>query len=142
MNPQQTLSSWVATSAMCCFLQDFQHETFLQKFSIVIGCTRTQVSGACTTWTLLQYHYATEAFPFDSFQQVAGHALIYYQLICHIKSTLVHLHIEPSIYFGHNFHIVGTAAGLTDGGSSYLVAEGPRYINPIFPSSPNVNRLC
>ena len=79
---------------------------------MIIGCSGTQVCGACTTWDLIQSHWVKWASPTAPFFQVSCQPLFRDIMVGHIKGLLAKLGLKP-FYSGHSLCIGGAATATT-----------------------------
>ena len=82
-------------------------DPFGQGFNMIIGCSGTQVCGACAVWDLMQSHWAKQASPMAPFFQLSGQPLLREMMVGPIKGLLAKLGLTPSHYSGHSMHIRG-----------------------------------
>ena len=99
-------------------LKTSKTDPFRWGIDVIIGCSGTQVCGACTAWDLIQSHWVKQASPAAPFFQLSGQPLSRDVMVGHIKGLLAKLGLNPSSYSGHSLHIGGattaTPAGLRD----------------------------
>ena len=91
---------------------------FGQGIDMIIGCSGSQVCGACATWNLIQSHWAKQVPPTALFFQLSGQSLSRDVMVGYIKGLLAKLGLNPSLYSGYSMCIRGattaTVAGLKD----------------------------
>ena len=85
---------------------------------MIIGCSGTQVCGACSVWDLIQSHTAKQASPTALFFHLSGQPLSRGMMVGHIKGLLEKLGLNPSLYSGHSMCTgevtMGAAAGFRE----------------------------
>ena len=74
---------------------------------MIIGCSGTQVCGACTAWDFIQSHWVKQASPTTLFFQLAGQPLSRDIMTSHIKGLLAKLGLNPAFYSRHSLCIGG-----------------------------------
>ena len=82
---------------------------------MTIGCSSTQVCGACAAWDLTQSQWVKWASPAAPFFQLSGWPLSRDVMVGHIKGLLDKLGLNPSSYSGHSLHIGGATIATTAG---------------------------
>ena len=99
-------------------LKTSKTDPFGLGIDMIIGCSGTQVCGACTAWNLIQSHRVKHASPTAPVLQLSRWPLSRDVMVGHIKSLLAKLGLNPSSYSRHSLHIGGatsaTTAGLRD----------------------------
>ena len=80
-------------------------DLFGQGVNMIIGCSDTQVCGACSAWDLLQSYWTKQASPTVQFFQLSGQPLSRGMMVGHIKGLLAKLVLNPSLYCGHSMCI-------------------------------------
>ena len=105
-------------SYITVFLRSSKTDPFRHGVSIVVGCSGTDICGACAAWGLLQFHHKIGTPPNAPFFQLAGRALHRKEFISHVRECLLSIGIPPAEYAGHSFRIGGAttaaAAGFSD----------------------------
>ena len=81
-----------------------KRDPFGQGVNMIIGCSGTQVCGACSAWDLIQSHWAKQATPTAPFFQLAGQPLSRGMMVGHMKGLLAKLRLNPSLYSGLCIH--------------------------------------
>ena len=93
-------------------------DPFVQGVDVIIGCSGTQVCGACSAWDLIQSHWAKQASPTVLFFQLSGQPLSRGMMVSCIKGILAKLGLNPSLFSGYSMNIgrvtMATVAGLRD----------------------------
>ena len=88
-------------------------DAFGQGIDVIIGCSGTQLCGACSAWDLIQSHWAKQASLTVPFFQLSGEPLLRSMIVGHIKGLLAKLGLNPSLYSGHSMHIRGVTTATT-----------------------------
>ena len=88
-------------------LKSSKTDSIGQGINVIIGCSGTQVCGACATWDLIQAHWANQASPTAPFFQLYGQPLPRTIMVGHIKGLLNRLGLNPSLYSRHSLCIGG-----------------------------------
>ena len=96
-------------------LKSSKTNPYRQSINMIIGCSSTQVCGACATWDLIQSHRVKQASLVAPFFQLSGQPLSRDVVVGHIKSLLAKLGLNPSFYSGHSLHIWGATTATTAG---------------------------
>ena len=96
-------------------LKSSKTDPFGQGIDVIIGCSSTQVCGACAAWDLIQSHQLKQASPVQPFFQLSGQPLSRDVVVGHIKGLLAKLGLNPSLYSGHSLHIRGATTAATAG---------------------------
>ena len=99
-------------------LKTSKTDPFGQGVNMIIGCSGTQVCGACAAWDLIQSHWVKQASPAAPFFQLSSWPLSRDVMVGDIKGLLAKLGLNPSSYSVHSLCIGGattaTAASLRD----------------------------
>ena len=94
-------------------LKTSKTDPFGQGMDVIIGCSGTQVCGACAAWDLIQSHQVKQASHAAPFFQLSGWPLSRDMMVGHIKGLLAKLGLNPSSYSRHSLHTGGVNTATT-----------------------------
>ena len=104
-----SLTSQAELQYITIHLKVSKTDPFGQGVDVIIGCSGTQVCGACSAWDLIKSHWAKQASSTPPFFQLLGQPVSRSMMVSHIKGLLTKLGLNLSLYSQHGMCIWGAA---------------------------------